>query len=106
MIRTEFPRPDMSRYRVAVPLSPEAYEATGFLSKVSGKSRGRILADMLEEAIPALMTIAEAHKAAQEVEEAQRAEIRARLASGEEKLLGALSDALSDLSDDTEGGRS
>jgi hypothetical protein len=79
--------------RVAVPLSKEAYEAVSFLAEVSGTSRGRVLAQSIEAAIPALLTIADAYREALTVEGDERQKIVKSFETAEQYLLDAMTKA-------------
>lgn len=78
--------------RVAVPLTEEGYDAISTIAKISGKSRGRIMADAFEVAVPSFIAIAKAYKAAQAVEGAERDSILQAMQRAEEKLVGTLHD--------------
>lgn len=77
--------------RVAVPLTKEAYDAVTFLAKVGGTSRGRLLADTIEAAIPSLIKVADAFRLAQQLEGEERASLLRSFEQSEKYLLDALS---------------
>lgn len=59
--------------RVAVPLTKEAYDAISLISEISGTSRGRILAETVEAAIPSFIAIADAYRIAMKLDVEKRA---------------------------------
>jgi hypothetical protein len=59
--------------RVAVPLTQEAYDAVSFLADLNGVSRGRYLADLLEAAVPSILAVERAYRAAMDMDVEQRA---------------------------------
>jgi len=76
--------------RVAVPLTQEAYEAVSFLSEISGRSRGKVLAEAIEMAVPSLIRTASAYRHALSVEGEERAAILEAFNRAEQHLLDAL----------------
>lgn len=76
--------------RVAVPLSQEAYDAVTFLAKVGGSSRGKVLSDAISAAVPSLLRMADAYRAALAVEGQERQQIIESFEKAERHLLDAL----------------
>lgn len=79
--------------RVAVPLSQEAYDAITLICKISGVPRGQFLADTLEAAIPGFIKIAEAYRAAEAVNGAERTAILKGMHTAERFLMKAMQEA-------------
>lgn len=88
--------------RVAVPLSPEGYAAVSTISKIAGKSRGRLLADALDLAMPSFIRIAQAMRAVEALQADERREMIKGLSEAESRLLDALS-SVDDLLGETIG---
>lgn len=82
----------MKNTRIAVPLSEEAYDAISTVAEMSGVSRGRLLADALEAAIPAYTAVAAAYRAAQAVHGEEREAIVQAMHLAEKKLMAAVAE--------------
>ncbi len=80
--------------RVAVPLTQEAYDAVSFLAELQGVSRGRFLADILEAAVPGLLAVQAAFKAAMAVQGEERAQLVAGMAEAERRLMESLRETM------------
>lgn len=85
--------------RVAVPLSEEGYDAVTFLAELQGISRGRLLANIVDMAIPSLVTVQAAFKAAMAVEGEERAQLVAGMAEAERRLMATLGEVVPSLSE-------
>lgn len=90
--------------RVAVPLSQEAYDAVSFLAKVGGSSRGKVLSDAISAAVPSILRMADAYRAALEVEGQERQQIIESFEKAERHLLDALTGNVLMLSELVSGG--
>jgi hypothetical protein len=88
---------DHRNTRIAVPLSPEAYDAISLVAKIGGVSRGRLLADTLEAIVPSYILIASAFRAAQAVEGEERAAMVEAIVKAEEALQRALEEQVGSL---------
>lgn len=91
--------PAQRNTRVAVPLSEEGYDAISLISQMTGVSRGRILAEALEAAVPAFITIAQAYQMTLNVEASEKATILDAMGRAEAHLVEALRQAGVELGD-------
>lgn len=73
-----------SPHRVTVPLSPQAYEAVTHLAEVQKVSRGRVLADLLDPAVPAMVRLSDMLKKFEAMEESEKAHLNDVMTAGGE----------------------
>lgn len=85
--------------RIAVPCSPEFYDAVSFLAKSSGVSRGRYLADLCEVAAPSIIRLAALGRSLEALSQAER-DHASEIMQGHQ---AALETALTDVSASLEG---
>lgn len=78
--------------RVAVPLSDEAYDAVSTIARVTGVSRGKYLADVLEGAIPSFLAVARAIRAAEAISQDEGDKARSAVLHAESEMLAALNE--------------
>ena len=79
------PKPKPKRITVAV--SDEGYDAISFLAKLNRSSRGRVLAEVVEMALPMLITSARAFEAAEMMSDDERDKFFAAMRKAENALL-------------------
>jgi hypothetical protein len=73
-----------SPYRVTVPLSPQAYEAVTHLAEVQKISRGRVLADLLDPAVPAMVRLSSMLKKFEALQEDEKRHLDEVMSAGGE----------------------
>jgi serine kinase of HPr protein (carbohydrate metabolism regulator) len=73
--------------RITVAVSDEGYDAISFLAKLNRSSRGRVLGEVVEMALPMLITSAGAFEAAEAMTEDERDKFFAAMRRAEDALL-------------------
>ena len=81
---------DKKNTRVAVPLSEEAYDAVSTIARVSGVSRGKFLADLLNDAVPSLLAVARAVRAVEAISQDEGDKARAAVLNAEKEMISSL----------------
>jgi hypothetical protein len=83
--------------RITVPVSDEGYEIARRLAELNDTSMGKVLAEVVQMAIPSLGTILGAFDAAKAMEQDERDEFVRSLAQHERSLLAAVGHATGEL---------